>query len=85
MTQEHFDKTIERAYKYPAKAAIAIAMRLAYYHPALAMDWFERQPKAIQDDTETTSFIGFIGEDVTEEITNMSPISHEPLATLKID
>ena len=42
-------------------------------------------PKKVRITIEDIDCNGFIGEDVTDEITSMSPISHEPLATLKKD
>lgn len=50
MTQQEFDRQMERAQKASyIKGAVAIAVRLCVTHPALAMDWYERQPKAVQD------------------------------------
>lgn len=50
MTQDQFDKQIEYAYKFKdAKAIVARTVRLCVSHPALAMVWFDRQPKAVQD------------------------------------
>ena len=50
MTQEEFDKKMEKACMASnSKAAVAIAMRLAYYNPELAAVWYLKQLKAVQD------------------------------------
>lgn len=50
MTQQEFDRQMAKAEKaHYVKGAVAWAVRLCVTHPALAMDWYERQPKAVQD------------------------------------
>lgn len=53
MTQEKFNEQIEYAYKFSdAKAIVARTVRLCIMHPCLAMVWYERQPKATQDEKD---------------------------------
>lgn len=53
MTQEEFDRQMAKAEKaHYVKGAVAWAVRLCVTHPALAMSWYERQPKAVQDEKE---------------------------------
>lgn len=50
MTQQEFDRQMENAGKaHYVKGAVAKDVRLCVTHPALAMVWYERQPKAVQD------------------------------------
>lgn len=51
MTQQEFDRQMARAERaYTSKGAVAIAVRLCVTHPCLAMIWFDKQPKAVQDE-----------------------------------
>lgn len=50
MTQKEFERQVEYAYKMKEpKAIVARTVRLCVSHPDLAVVWFDKQPKAVQD------------------------------------